>query len=435
MTRAITLCAAALLAFRPGDLAAQTLTDSLTLEQVVQLVLASHPAVLQATAGIAAADARVAERRSAYYPALSAGGSAVRTAPVPNLTVPNVGSFSLTPRVAYATGVQLHQTVWDFGRRSAGVALARAQGASASGNVALVQSELAFRAIDAFYAVLFLRQSLAVQDDEIQALEQHLAVSRERARSGAVTDFDVLTTQVRVATARSQRIDVANQLQRREIELRELLGVGAEQPLPLKGAFTLTPVALTGDSLTPLALRQRPEMALARQAEASAAAAQRFAALGQRPLLSVDAQAGFRNGFEPNLDRIEGNWNAGVSVQVPVFDGGRTRDQVAEAEANLTAAEDHTRDVTRRVAADVQQALANLQASRDKLATADLQVEQADTALSLANTRYRAGVITNLEVLDAQTALAQARLLRVRTQYAFVQSRYDLERAVGATPW
>ena len=81
------------------------------------------------------------------------------------------------------------------------------------------------------------------------------------------------------------------------------------------------------------------------------------------------------------------------------------------------------------------QALANLRASRNKLATADLQVEQADTALSLANTRYRAGVITNLEVLDAQTALAQARLFRVRTQYAFVRSRYELERAIGAKPW
>jgi outer membrane protein len=435
MTRATSLCVTTLLAFRPGGLAAQAPTDSLTLEQVVQMVLASHPAIQQAAAGVAASDARVAESRSAYYPALSAGGSALRTAPVPSLTVPNIGTFSLTPRVTYATGLAVHQTVLDFGRRSGAVALARARGESAAGTVVLVRSDLAFRAIDAFYAVLFLRQSLKVQDDEIDALQQHLAVSRERARSGAVTDFDVLTTEVRVATAQSQRIDVANQLEQREIELRELLGVPAEQPLPLRGAFTLTPVGLSGDSLTQLALARRPEMRLARQAEAAASAERRVASLGQRPLLSVDLQAGFRNGFEPHLDRIEGNWNAGVSVQVPVFDGGRTRDRVDEAEANVTAAEDHTRDVARRIAADVQQALANLRASRDKLATADLQVEQADTALSLAETRYRAGVITNLEVLDAQTALAEARLLRLRTQYAFVQSRYELERAVGATPW
>jgi outer membrane protein len=435
MIRATLLCAIALLGLHPGGLVAQTPTDSLTVEQVVQLVLASHPAVQQATAGVAAAEARVTESRSAYYPALAAGGSAMRTAPVPSLSVPNIGTFSLTPRVTYATGLQVHQTVLDFGRRSAAVALAQARGASAAGTVTLVQSDLAFRAIDAFYAVLFLRQSLDVQNEEIDALQQHLTVSRARASSGAVTDFDVLTTEVRVATAQSQRIDIANQLEQGEIDLRELLGLPAGQGLPLQGSFALTPVRLAEDSLARLALTQRPEMQLARDAEASAAVARRLAGLGQRPSLGVDVQAGFRNGFEPNLDRIEGNWNAGVSVQVPLFDGGRTRGQADEAEANVTAAQEHTRDVTRRVMTDVQQALANLRASRDKLATSELQVEQADTALSLAETRYRAGVITNLEVLDAQTALAQARLLRLRTQYAFVRSRYELERAVGGRPW
>ncbi len=435
MTRQLLFCGAALLGLGPAGLVAQTTTDSLTVEQVVERVLASHPAVQQATAGVAASDARIEVSRSAYYPALSAGGSAVRTAPLPSFSVPNVGAFSLIPRVTYVTGLQVRETVLDFGRRSASVALARARSASAAGNVTLVRSNLAFRAIDAFYAVLFLRRSLTVQDEEIDALQQHLAVTRERASSGAITNFDVLTTEVRVATARSQRIDIANQLEQREIELRQLLGLPAGQPLPLKGSFTLTPVELTGDSLVQLALAQRPEMRLARQAETSAAAARRLAGLGQRPSLSVDLQAGFRNGYQPNLDRIEGNWDAGVSVQIPVFDGGRTRGQVNEAEANLTAAQDHRRDVARRVVADVQQALANLRASRDKLATSELQVQQADTALSLAETRYRAGVITNLEVLDAQTALAQARLLRLRTQYAFVQSRYELERAVGGTPW
>ena len=435
MTRATFLCALALLALGPAGLAAQTPSDSLTVEQVVQLVLASHPAVQQATAGVAGADARVAESRSAYYPVLSAGGSATRLAPLQTLTIPNLGTFSLTPRMNYATGLQLHQTVFDFGRRAGAVALARARGAGAADNVDLVRSDLAFRAIDAFYAILFLRQSLSVQDEEIDALQQHLAVARERASSGAVTNFDVLTTEVRVATAQSQRIDVANQLDQRAIELRQLLGFPVGQPLPLRGSFALTPVGIPEDSLMRLALAQRPEMQLARQAETAAAAERHVASLGQRPSLGVDLQAGFCNGFEPNLNRNEGNWNAGVSVEIPVFDGGRTHDQVEAADASLSAAEDHTRDVARRVTADVQQALAGLRASRDKLATSDLQVEQADTALSLAETRYRAGVITNLEVLDAQTALAEARLLRLRTEYAFVQSRYGLERAVGGRPW
>jgi outer membrane protein len=61
-------------------------------------------------------------------------------------------------------------------------------------------------------------------------------------------------------------------------------------------------------------------------------------------------------------------------------------------------------------------------------------VRRAEAAVSLADVRYQAGVVTNLDVLDAQTSLQEARLLRLRAEYEVVRSRYELERAVGATP-
>ena len=107
--------------------------------------------------------------------------------------------------------------------------------------------------------------------------------------------------------------------------------------------------------------------------------------------------------------------------------------QVDEAEANVAAAQDHTRDTARRVAADVQQALANLQASQDKLATSELQVQQADTALSLAETRYRAGVITNLEVLDAQRSLFDAQLAESQAELQELVAAVRLYKALGGS--
>lgn len=410
-------------------------SDSLTVEQAVRLVLATHPAARQAAEGLAASEAQVAQSRSRYYPQVSAVGSATRSAPIPSIEIAPGTAFSLAPRMRYVSSVSVHQTVWDFGERSAMVEFARTRGPNAQAELALVQSSLAFRTIDGFYAALFLEQSLQVQDEQIDALAHHLAVATERASTGAATDFDVLTTQVRVATARSQRIDVASQLDRQRIELRQLLGLPDERSLNFKGAFMLTPIGLDVDSLLTAALASRQELLLARDAEASAAAARRVASMGHRPELSVDVQAGVRNGYVPNLDRMKGNWDATVSVRVPVFDGGRTRAQVDEAEAGLRAARERTRTMERRVEGEVREAISDVRASLAKLETSDLQVDQAEAAVSLAETRYRAGVSTNLEVLDAQTALSQARLLQLRAQYGFVRSRYNLERAVGATPW
>ena len=420
----------------PGSVCAQIpVPDSLTVQQAVQLVLQTHPAVQQATASIAASEARIDQSRSALYPDVTATGSAVRTAPVPSLDVPGVGSFSLVPRNRYVTALTAHTTLWDFSRRSTAVDVARARDTSAGTRLEMVQSQLAYRTIGAFYAILFLRHSLQVQDEQIAALEQHLAVTRERVRTGSATDFDVLTTQVRVATARSQRIDVANQLDRQTIVLRQLLGLPEDRPVALKGDFTLSPIGLNDDSLVSAAVAERPELDLAREAESASLVERKLAGLGDRPSLDVDLQVGVQNGYVPNLDRMKGNWNAGLSVRIPVFSGWSTRAHVDEATANVDAARDHTRDVERQVATEVRQAIADVRASLATLETTDLQVQQADAAVSLAETRYRAGVITNLEVLDAQTARSEARLLQLRAQYAFVRSRYELERSVGGTPW
>jgi len=409
--------------------------DSLTVQQTVLLVLATHPAVSQALEVLAATDARLEQSRSGYYPQVSAVGSATRSAPIPSIQIAPGTEFSLAPRMRYISSVSVRQTVWDFGQRATSQDLVRTFGATAETRVALVQASLAFRTIEGFYAALLLQQSLEVQDEQIEALEQHLAVATERAETGAATDFDVLTTQVRVATAQSQRIDVANQLDRQTIELRQLLGLPDDRALNLKGEFTLQPIALDPDSLIAMALSSRPEVQLAHDEEATAAVQRRLAGIGNRPALTVEVQAGVRNGYVPNLDRMKGNWDAGVSVRVPVFDGGRTRGQVQEAEANQSAAQEHTRAVERQVEGDVQRAIADVRASLAKLETSELQVRQAEAAVQLAETRYRAGVSTNLEVLDAQTARSQARLLQLRARYAFVRSRYALEQAVGGTPW
>ena len=118
-----------------------------------------------------------------------------------------------------------------------------------------------------------------------------------------------------------------------------------------------------------------------------------------------------------------------------MFNGFRTRSEIEETEAELGAARSHTLDVSRRVVTEVQQAAANVRASRAKLEAAELQVRQADEAVALARVRYRAGVITNLDVLDAETSLAEAKLVELEARYHLVTTNFALQRAVGAQIW
>lgn len=424
--------AAALLPF--GGLAGSQVPDSVTVEQAIQRVIATHPAVAAAMNGVSESQAQVRARQTAFSPVVDAEGTYSRIGPTPTLTF-NKESFSLFPADNWDGHVSLLHTLYDGGRRQVAVEEARSRQASAEENVDVVKSGLAYRTVHAFYGVLFLQEGLKVQDDEIQALTQHLHITQGKVEAGTATDFDVLSTQVRIATARSQRVDIVDQLEQSNIDLRQLLGVPEDSSVTPVGAFRPDTMHLDVDSLVSLALSQRPDVKLSRDAEASARVRTRLAALGDKPSLALHISAGAKNGYVPDINQIRPDFVAGMSVQLPIYNGDRTQAQVKVSRADVSVAASRTRTLERSVSAEVQKAVAAVRASREKIQTADVQVRQARAALALARTRYQAGVVTNLDVLDAQTLLAQAELVQLRARYELVQGHYRLEQAVGAKIW
>lgn len=425
-----------LVLIRPATLHSQTPSpDTLTLAEVVGRVLENHPAIQGAGEEIAAARARVGQRHSAFYPELDFNGHYSRVGPVPSIDLPGQGSFELYPSNNYNVNFELRHTLLDFGKRSTNERLARSGEEAAGDDLELLTSRLAFQAVDDFYTILYLQGGLRVQDDEIAALNQHLAVTRELARTGSATEFEVLTTQVRVANASSRRIDIANALERAIIDLRGLMGSPPDEPVELRGGFETDLAELDVDSLTSLALAQRPELALARDGVESAELRRHLAALDRRPSLDLGLGVGAKNGYVPNLNEVKGNFVAALSLELPVFNGFRTRNELEETEAELGAARARTLDVSRRVVTEVRKAAADVRASQAKLEAAELQVRQAEEAVALARVRYRAGVITNLDVLDAETSLAEAKLVELEARYHLVTTKYALQRAVGDQIW
>jgi len=436
MTKTIvaTLCTLTLAAaFSSGP--ASAAPDSLTVEQAVRLAVDNHPLVAQAAGGVAAADARVEASRSPGYPDISFAGLYTRIEPVPEMDIPMMGSFELLPHNNYDFHLGLRQTVYDFGRIKTGTELAESARRTAADNVEAVRSRLAFQTVAAFDALLILHRSIDVLDEQIGALEEHLDVSRKKYEAGTATNFDSLTTAVRIAVARNERIDAARALEAQEIALRQLTGLPSDRPLDVKGTLGAGAGAFDADSVLAAAKRQRVDLALSRDAESAAAVQARLAALGDRPSLALSLASGFKNGYVPDLDELKANVAAGVQIQVPIFNGHRSRYQVAEAAANARAAEARTADVERQVTAEVEQALAGVRSSVEKIDNSTIQVRRAEAALAMAEAQYGAGVATNLEVLDAQTALSQAKLVRLRSLYDYMISANALDKATGKKIW
>ena len=419
----------------PVTSSAQTVApDSLSVQQAVQMAVSGHPAVTRARQALAAADEHVSTGRAPYYPEVSLSGAYGRIDPVSTVQV-GKASLQIYPEDNYDVHLGLRQILYDFGRTTVSVDLARSGRDAAAVSLEQVKWNLAYRTISVFDAILILRSNLSVLDEQIMALNRHRDVARRQVQAGTSTEFDVLTTEVRIAAAQSERIDVANALESQEIQFRELTGLGSQEPVLLKGEFSSAALRLDPDSLLKEASRQRPELAAARAAENSASIQSHLSSLGMRPSLTANLTSGFKNGYYPDLNLLKANLFAGVQANVPLFDGRRTRGQTREAQAALLAAKAHTQDLEREVATEVEQAIAGAEASQRKIQSAELQVVQAQQAVSMAQARYQAGVATNLDVLDAQTALTQASLNRLRSLYNYTVGLAALDRATGKRVW
>ncbi|OGW50746.1 MAG: hypothetical protein A2078_00530 [Nitrospirae bacterium GWC2_57_9] len=128
---------------------------------------------------------------------------------------------------------------------------------------------------------------------------------------------------------------------------------------------------------------------------------------------------------------VENSWNAGVTLTLPLFQGGLTRGRVAEAKANLLAVEVQRDTVRQTVLLEVNQSYADLESAKTRISVMESSLQKARESLDLAQGRYQAGVGPSLEVTDAQVAAVQAETDHVQAQYDYQLSVARLLKAMG----
>lgn len=411
------------------------LGDSLSLEATVRTVLDANPTLNALQEEVNQAQARLSETQTALRPLVSGTAQATRVDPI--VKFPFDGQeLAFSPNNNFDVHVGAQYTLLDFGRQQANIEASRTRTATAADNINVSRRDLAFSAAQTYYGILFAREAARVQDQQIASLRQHQQEMQKRVEAGVSTSFDVTTTKVRIAQAQDRKIDLENQLHNQEVQLARLLHRPEDQVVPVRGRFAYTPQAVDVRAALAAGAENRPEVKLAKDAEQTAIAQQHVAETSNRPSLNVLAQAGAKNGYLlPSLDRMRFNTIVGGQLNVPIYDGGRNKAQRTEALAALKGAQARAQDTQQQVRADVRQAVNNMQASTARYDNSQVEITEATEALNRSKARYRYGVGSNLDVLDAETQLAQARLARLQAIYNYTIGQYQLRRATGEQIW
>jgi outer membrane protein len=432
MRRLIGTALAAIGLFTATPAHSQTgLQDEMTLEDALRLVLEHNHSLREAEEAIGVFRARVDEARSALLPHAVGTASYTRLGPISELSVPDLGTFPLYPANNYDINAGVRQLVYDFHRTKESVELSRSQVTLAVDRTDLLRRDLAFETARLFYSILFLQDNIRVQAEHIRTFRDHLLLTEKKVAAGTATELDTLNTRVRVAAAENIQLDLENNLEKQLIMLRRLMGFEEKSALVLRGGFTYQPVSLAPEALLREALAKRLEARSVRNQIRAAEIQSRLADKNDSPSLGVAVLAGAKNGFFPGLNSMKLNYVAAVQADVPLFDGNRTKALRAESAANIKALGERNREVVEMIQSEVRQAVSDVRTNEEKLKSVEINVEQAQKALDYARTRYEAGTITNLDLLDTEDDRVEAEFMRNAALYRFSLSRLVLDRSVG----
>jgi len=417
---------------------AQGMSDSLTLSQAVKMAIRNQPLLREAENYVKAAEGMIKQNESSKYPQISAALSYAHIGPVPyfSFTTPaGTESVNVAPANNYNGQVDVRYLIFDFNRRNEWIHLLKSNKLAQEEKVNLLKKRLAYSTVQAFYSVLFLRESLKVKEQQRKDLLSHLAVAKKLVATGSAVSLDTLTTRVRVTTIENQKIGIENLLQQNEIVLKSLLNLQHDTIISVSGNFLKSVPYLSLDSLISTAYAHREEIRLAAIGQQAANIQKEIARRSATPTLSAIGSVGAKNGYPDALNRLRGNWMLGLAAAIPIYEGGLKKAKMETAQWNIRAVNEHLEALKKTVSREVQQAASNLVASEKQLKMAEAEILTAQAAVKQARVQYQSGYVTNLSLLDAETSLARARLSYIAGLYKITLNRYRLMETLGLRIW
>jgi outer membrane protein TolC len=417
------------------------ITRPLSLTDCLNIALQQNATILKAGNDLDAQYGVVVQTRAVALPQVQATGQYKDTDPhaIESLSDPGVFSFT-PPHQNWNSGIQIVQSIYEGGKMVAALRAASVTKQQALAQYQTVIADTLLGARVAYYDVLLAAQQITVHEASVNLLQKELEDQQRRYDAGTVPHFNVLRAEVAVANERPALIRARNDYRIAKNNLSNLLGynlpreIWEDIPLNLTDMLDAAPYQVDLPAAIQQALARRTELVAVRKT----AELQRLnvvnAKAGYKPTVQVFAGYGWYNAqyTQPvELDHDIHGWNAGGQLSWDIFDGMLTHGKVVQARALYEKSKTDVDDKGRQIELEVRTAYSDFIEAREVLDSQQKVQEQADEALREARARAEAGTSTQLDVLDAETSLTQARTTQIQALHDYAVARARLERAIG----
>ena len=304
------------------------------------------------------------------------------------------------------------------------------------------QAEMEFQIVEAdvvrdvkkaYYYYLYSKAMITVTEESVAQLERHVGDIQSRYEVGLATDFDVLRAEVQLANSIPMLTKSKNAFVLAKKNLKSQLAMEKEENLHIEGRLEYIPMEISNDEALALAFNKRPEIAFLDYAiknlEYNVEAIRKSA----YPSLSLNGSYSYANDDIDMMGEAEWatSWNVGLSLKVTLFDGWGNKARIAQKSSDVRTAKIEKNELMSAIDLEVRTALSHMAEVRALIKSQEKNIENAARAFEIAEAGNLNGVVTELELLDAQLAMTQARSNYKEAVYNWLVARTDLERAIG----
>lgn len=411
--------------------AASVAQKSSTLDDCIQMALRQNPQILESKHKIEQTQGQIISVRAQALPHIDLVSSY-------NQLDHTLLEMSAQQEKTWRVAIQATQLLYSGGQVGAAIKIAKLAYDSSYYSLRDTVDQVISTVRKQFYDVLLNRALIGVQEESVHLLERQLKDQQNRYDAGTVPRFNVLQAEVALSNQIPLLIKAKNDYLISQLALAKTLGLPYDTWHPGKngmtivGELTFRDRAINKDEAIRTAKERRSFLKVQRQNILIQVQSVKVALAGYQPQISANAGWQLHNSSVNNsLDATVNGWFFGATGTWAIFDGLATYGNVKQARAQLESAKVNYDDSVLQVELEVQQVLANLQQARETIQSQSKNVEQALEALRLSQERLSAGAGTQLDVLNAQVSLAQARTNKLQALHDYDVAEAEFDRVTG----
>lgn len=321
----------------------------------------------------------------------------------------------------YQTKLTLAYPIYLSGKKEATIRSAKENLLAKLEEFRQVKNAVFYSISEAYYGLLKAKSAYSLALNSKKLLESHLNEVRARFDVGMATRSEVLRAETELANAELAVIEAENAVKKAELNLKFAIGLNRDEEIEVKEELRFSPLAGELKDLIDEALSKRPELSISVHVIEGLKASERLTAADARPQFYLSGNYFWKGEtFPPE----ENSWNLSLILSLNLFDGGEVKGKLKEIKSNINAYLSSLENLKKSIALEVETAYLSMKEAEKRIKVAEAYASKAFEDFKMVEEEYKAGVATNLDVLDAQNSWKEM-------ENKYIQALYDANLALA----